>query len=157
MNILSFDQSTTCSGYCLMQDGKYVESGFIDKHQNKDINTRTFEMANAICTKIKEIKPDLVVIEGVQNQSNINTVIQLSRLQGALMFYCFTKKIKIEVLTPSQWRKALHFSMGGKVKRAELKQQGINYIKEHLGIERPEDEAEAVCIGIAANMLYNTK
>ena len=57
MKILSFDQSTNLTGYCLSEGGQYITSGVIDKHKNKDIDSRIQEMGLAICMKIKEYKP----------------------------------------------------------------------------------------------------
>ncbi|MEE1301656.1 MAG: hypothetical protein UHD64_02635, partial [Bacteroidales bacterium] len=62
------------------------------------------------------------------------------------------------ILPPSEWRSVLEFKQGSKVKREQLKEQSINYVKEHLGFDGfSEDRCEACCIGVAANKLYNTK
>ena len=50
-----------------LEDGKYVKSGIIDKSKIADIDTRIGEMGIAICQQIKELKPDLVIIENIQN------------------------------------------------------------------------------------------
>lgn len=155
MVILAFDQSTNVTGYCLTKDGQYIESGVIDKHKNKDTDARIAEMGLSICKKIKEYKPDLCVIEDIQQQSNTRTVIYLARLQGAILLYCASKGISIKILHPSEWRRVLSYSQGAKVKREELKQQSLNYIKEHFGFEKPEDESEAICINVAAQKLFN--
>ena len=65
MKILSFDQSSNLTGYCLF-DGDIIDSGVIDKHKIKDRDIRIAEMSMAIYKKIDEFKPDLVVIENIQ-------------------------------------------------------------------------------------------
>ena len=158
MKILALDQSTRITGHSLFDDGKYVESGVIDKHKIGDADKRIAEMGLEICRKIKEHKPDIVVIEDIQKQSNTKTVIYLARLQGCIILYCASKGIDIKILHPSEWRKVLSYNQGPKVPRAELKEQSINYVKEHLGFDNfSEDRCEAICIGVAANKLYNTK
>lgn len=157
MKILSFDQSTNLTGYCYTEDGKYITSGVIDKHKNKNIDMRIAEMGLAICVKIKEYKPDYVIIEDIQNQSSVKTVIHLARLQGCVILYCASKGIKIEILGPSHWRKVLGYEQGSGVKREELKQQSINFVKEHFGFtDKSDDECEAACINLAAQILFNT-
>ena len=151
--ILSFDQSSNLSGYCLF-DGKIVQSGTIDKHKIKDSALRIAEMSKAICEKIEELKPDCVVIEDIQNQSSIKTVIMLARLQGMILGYCYAHGIETRILTPSQWRSKLGFHLGAGVKRDELKQQAVDYVAETFGTVVDVDQAEAICIAIAAN---NTK
>ena len=148
--ILAFDQSSKKSGYCLIEDGKYVKSGIIDKSKITDIDIRIGEMGIAICQQIKEFNPDLVVIEDIQNQSSISTVVQLARLQGFILGWCYVKHIKTEIIRPSEWRKILGFKQGAGVKRQELKEQGLNYIKTKYNMELSEDEAEACCIADAS-------
>lgn len=150
MKLLAWDQSSKKSGFCLIEDGKYVKSGIIDKSDIADIDTRISEMGIAICQQIKEFNPDLVVIEGIQNQSSISTVVSLARLQGFILGWCYVKHIKTEIIGPSGWRKVLGFKQGAGVKRHELKAQGLNYIKTKYGMELSEDEAEACCIGDAS-------
>ena len=158
MRIFACDQSTNLTGISLFDNGEYVESGVIDKHKIKDTDKRIAEMGLDICKKIKEYKPDIVVMEDIQKQSNTKTVIYLARLQGCIILYCASKGIDLKILHPSEWRKVLSYNQGPKVPRAELKQQSIDYVKTHLGFDNfTEDQCEACCIGIAANKLYNTK
>lgn len=158
MKILAFDQSTNLTGVALFDNGEYVDSGVIDKHKTRDADTRIAEMGLAMCRKIKEYAPDCVVIEDIQKQSNTKTVIHLARLQGCVILYCASKGIDLKVLHPSEWRKELSYKQGPKVTRSELKEQSINYVKEHLGFDTfTEDQCEACCIGMAANQLYNIK
>ena len=150
MKLLAWDQSSKKSGWCLIEDGKYVKSGVIDKSKITDIDTRIGEMGIAICQQIKESAPDIVVIENIQNQSSISTVVSLARLQGFILGWCYVKHIKSEIIGPSEWRKILHFKQGAGVKRQELKEQGMNYVKDRYGMSLSEDEAESCCIADAS-------
>ena len=154
MKVISFDQASITTGYSIFEDGQYVDSGIITKSNKIPIIDRIPQMATTICEKIKESKSDVVVIEGVQTQSNQRTVIDLARLQGGIMMWCSVKNIPLHILTPTEWRKILNYKMGPKVPRAELKQQSLNYVKEHFGLDNiSEDRAEAICIGAAASTL----
>lgn len=155
--VLSVDQSTRCTGYSFFSDGEYVESGIIDMNKSKlETNERSFEMAKAIWRIIKQYKPEHLILEDVQLQNNnAKTMIILARLAGMVIGYAEAHKVKTHILLPSQWRAQLHYAQGSKVKRAELKQQSLDYVKEHLGLDLPEDEAEAVCEGIAAHKIFN--
>lgn len=150
MKLLAWDQSSKKSGWCLLEDGKYVKSGIIDKSKIADIDTRIGEMGIAICQQIKELNPDLVVIENIQNQSSISTVVSLARLQGFVLGWCYVKHIRTEIIGPSEWRKLLKFKQGAGVKRQELKEQGINYVKTKYNMVLSEDEAESCCIADAS-------
>lgn len=154
--ILCLDQATRKSGWSLFIDGGYAGSGIIDLSKSElDTYERSFEMAKELWAVIKKNKPEILIIEDVQNQSNTNTVIILSRLQGMIIGYAEAHGVKTYILLPSQWRKALGFIQGPKVKREALKQQSINYVKEHYGIDASEDEMEAIAINAAAHKIYN--
>lgn len=43
------------------------------------------------------------------------------------------------------------------MKRAELKQQSIDYVRTHFNIVATEDECEAICIGVAASKKYESE
>lgn len=153
--VLSLDQSTRLSGYCYLENGQYVDSGVVDMSKSKlETDKRSFEMAKELWKIIKKYKPEILVIEDTQQQNNIKTVITLARLQGMIIGYAEAHKINVHILLPSQWRAALSYSQGPKVKRAELKQQSIDYVKKNLGLDLQEDEAEAVAEGIAAHKIY---
>lgn len=154
--VLVFDQSTRCTGWSCFISGQYIESGIIDMSKSKlETDVRSFEMAKAIWKIIKNYKPDHIVLEETQQQSNVKTVIILSRLQGMILGYAAAHGVKTHIVQPSKWRAVLKFVQGPKVKRAELKQQSIDYVKEHLGVELPEDEAEACAMGFAAHKIYD--
>lgn len=152
--ILAFDQSSKLSGYSLFIDNQYSCSGVIDKHNISDPDTRIGEMGIAICKKIKELNPDCVIIENVQAQAGVSTVILLSRLQGFILGWCYVHHIDVKLIGPSQWRSELHFKQGAGVKRKELKVQSIEYAKDTYGIDATEDECEAICINDGARIKF---
>ena len=154
MRSVSFDQSSNLSGFCLF-DKNIIESGVIDKHKIKDCSLRIAEMSKAICEKIDEFKPDVVVLEGIQNQGSIATVILLARLQGMILGYCYAHGIRAEILGPSQWRSKLKFKQGAGVKRDDLKQQAMDYVLKEFGLEVNVDQSEAVCIAVAADKIFD--
>lgn len=156
MRVLAFDQSTRASGYGYFENGEYIDSGLIDMSKSKlETDVRSFEMAKALWKVIKKYKPEHLILEETQQQSNVKTVIVLARLQGMIIGYAEAHGVKTHILQPSKWRSALGYAQGPKVKRSELKQQSINYVKENLGLDLPEDQAEAVCEGIAAHKIFN--
>lgn len=156
MKILSFDQSTRVSGWSLFENNKYVCSGVVDMSKSElDTAERSFEMAKSLWKIIKKYKPDRLILEETSQQSNAKVLIVLSRLQGMIIGYAEAHGVNVHILLPTQWRKQLGFSQGSKVKRAELKEQSANYIKENYGFNLSEDENEAICINEAAHKIYN--
>ena len=148
------DQSTRITGFSVFEDGKYVKSGVIDLHKIKDTDERSKQMAVEICKLIGNTKPDCVIIEEVQQQTNTSTVIKLARIQGVAIGFCAAHNIDLHILTPTRWRSALGYKQGPGVKREELKQQSLDFVKNNFQLELIEDEAEAVCINEAAHKIY---
>lgn len=158
MCIVSFDQSTRRSGYAVFEDGKYIESGVIDmKNSELETDRRSFEMAKEIWKIIKKYRPNEIIIENIQQQSSPKTVIILARLAGMIIGYAEAHNIHVNILSPSEWRSALKFKQGSGVKRKELKEQSINYVKDKYGLDVSEDECEAICINDAARIKYFTE
>lgn len=156
MKVLATDQATRISGYSLFDNNEYICSGTIDMSKSElDTDERSFEMAKEIWKVINKYKPDILVIENVQKQTSTSTVITLARLQGEIIGYAEAHGVKTYIVSPSQWRKALGFSQGPKVKRKELKQQSIDYVKKNYGIDVLEDEMEAIAINAAAHKIFN--
>lgn len=156
MRVLSMDQSTRVSGWAYFENSEYVESGIVDMSKSKlATHERSFEMAKALWKIIKKYNPDCLVIEDTQQQNNVKTVITLARLQGMIIGYAEAHKVKVHILLPSQWRSALGFAQGPKVKRGMLKQQSIDYVKNNYNLNLSEDEAEAICEGVAAHKIID--
>jgi Holliday junction resolvasome RuvABC endonuclease subunit len=153
--VIAFDQSTKISAYSVFVSGKYVESGIIDLHKMKDTSERIRAMGVELGKTIEKYSPDVVVIEEVAQQSNPLTLKLLARIQGVIIGFCAAHNIETYILEPSKWRSTLHFKQGSKVKREELKQQSIDYVKNVYGLELSEDSCEAICINEAAHKIFN--
>ena len=155
MRVLSLDQSTRVTGWSLFEDGQYVQSGVIDLHKITDTDERSKQMGLEICKTIECHNPSIVIIEEVQQQSNVSTVIKLARIQGVAIGFCAAHNIDLHILTPSRWRAALKYKQGPKVKREELKQQSRDFVKNTFGLTiKSEDENEATAINEAAHRIY---
>lgn len=146
---ISFDQSSTATGYCIWLDGQYQSHGLINHKKIKEADLRFDAMSKDIVALLNEIKPQVVTIEDTALQTNAKTLKDLSQLQGVIIGYCLSHDISFSIYSPSKWRSLLQFNTGSGIKRPQLKQQAMDYVYEHFGINATEDEAEAICIGAA--------
>lgn len=154
MKVIALDQSSKKTGWSSYVDGKYIESGVIDKHKIADIDIRIGEMGIAICKKIAEENPEIVVLEDIQSQGSISTVVSLARLQGFILGWCYVHGVKTQIMRPSEWRAVISFRQGPGVKRAELKAQSIGYVLDKFGLDCSDDESDAICMNDAAHKKY---
>ena len=150
---ISLDQSTKLTGYCVWRNGEYETSGLIDC-QKTDPLFRFDEMVKKIFKILDDYEPVVVYIEDTAMQRNAKVLKELSQLQGSIIGYCVTHEIDIHIIKPSEWRKELGFEQRRGIKRPELKQQCFDWVKENLGIEKSEDEVEAIGIGAAVLKKY---
>lgn len=148
--VLSLDQASKDTGFA------YFEGGFLKSHgvltiDEKDAPApeRIHAMSELIYECINKYAPDFVIMEDVQNQGNISVVKLLGRLQGVIIGMCFQLGIGYRIMTPSEWRKKLNFVQGPSVKRKDLKQQSLDYVKNHFDLKVSDDESDAICIGVA--------
>lgn len=149
MKVLAFDQSTNVTGYSIWESGKLCDYGVIDLHKVKDTGTRFYMMVKEIREVINKRQPDVIVIEDVAQQSNINVMKILAQLQGCIYALGLLSDLPVQTIKPTVWRQTLEFRQGAKVKRQELKERALCYIKENFGLDVIEDVAEAICIGQA--------
>ena len=157
MRILAFDQATKMTGWAVLEDGKLLRYGHISEADVASPAERIRDMFIQIADKIEEDMPDLVVIEAVQHQANAKTMLMLSQLQGMCIGAAYQKDLAVYSPLPVEWRKILNYKQGAHMKRAELKQQSIDYVRTHFDIVATEDECEAICIGVAASKKYESE
>ena len=55
---------------------------------------------------------------------------------------------------PTAWRRQLKFQQGPDVVRSELKKQAQKYALDNFELKVTQDEADAICIGLAAVRKY---
>lgn len=114
-------------------------------------------MVKSVTALLDDYSPTVVYIEDTALQRNVKTLKDLSQLQGVIIGYCKSKNIDIHIITPSQWRKQLGFKQGSAIKRQDLKNQCFDWVKDNLGIEKSEDEIEAIGIGAAVLKMFQNK
>lgn len=158
MRILAFDQASVITGWALFEDGELAESGEFNLKKVKDIEERHRQMDLCLVSLMESKQPDLVVIEDIflsGRVMNVQTVMRIAFSRGLIVGWCHVHNIAIERSLPTAWRRILNFRQGKNVGRKELKQQALDYLKEHFNMETThEDQADAICIGHATVLKY---
>ena len=146
---VSCDTSTNNSALTLFVNGQYKEHVLINKSKIKDTFFRMNEMIKDIYKQLDKWKPNTVWIEHPQGHgSNVDMVGKLCEVLGAVRAWCLSHNCEYNEISPSQWRKYAGIQQG-KLKRAELKQASIDYIKKKLGIDEGDDVADSIALGYA--------
>lgn len=147
--LIALDESTTCTGYAVFDDGTLIEHG-IFSFKSKDVLERVSLIMEEIEELIKNYKPDNMVIEDVQITMNAATAKSLLGLQFMIEVYAHRNNISCETYRTTKWRKILGLSNSRSLDRKAKKQETIDYVKDKYGIEiLKDDESDAIAIGTA--------
>lgn len=153
VKVLAFDTSTKKTGWALFINGKYAESGLIDLSKNKNVEERIKKMCLTITTLIFDKSPDHVVIEELPSTRNADTVRKLSRIIGAVYYYCISKNIDYTEMSCDAWRGTVGIknSRGGKVKIDSMDRVLQKY---KLDVDDNEADAINICDAYCINHNY---
>lgn len=148
MKILAFDQATRFTGVSLVEDNQVVYYELINTSKISKLQFKISFIKNRMLQLINEYKPDKIVFEDVQYQSNQKTFKILSKLLGNLEVAALECGYECGVIPVTTWRGILGFPKGN---RKESKNNAINYIKNININIKYDDVAEAICIALAVS------
>ena len=105
--------------------------------------TKDFTISKVV---VEEVRP-----EGGYGVGNLKTHRALMWLQAAVAFWIHDDKFPLDIdyIYPSSWRATLGIKNGRGIKRMTLKEADIEFVKNKYGIVVNDDEADAICIGLA--------
>ena len=141
LNLIAFDQSTTATGWCIMdqETSEIIRYGVIKPVG--ETNHRIRETVKKCIYLCDHFQTTFVFIEGIQIQKNPKVYEILAKLQGTLEICLEEKGYIVNVVKAPEWRKRV----GTKNKnRALVKQEAINLVDTIYQIQPSEDECEAI-------------
>lgn len=143
LKLIAFDQSTTATGFCIMEMGtaRIIESGVVIPNKNDETIDRIIYTIKRCLNLVRTHEVAFVFIEGVQNQRNPKVFEVLAKLAGSLEIMLYESGYFVNVVKASEWRK--NVGIKGR-KRADVKKEAIEMVKELYGLEVSEDESEAI-------------
>ena len=151
--ILSFDTSSSSSGWAFFIDGRFYKYGVIDLKDNKDTNTRMKEMVSEIYKIIDYYSPAIVTIETPVVVRNPQVQRILTTIFGSVYGKCVEMKIDFYDLRPTEWRKLIDSGKKPR-KRNELKEWSKQKVLELFNLNVNDDIADAILIGQAYINMY---
>ena len=141
--VLALDTSSNKTGWALFINGKYAESGVIDLSKNKNAEDRIKKMCFSVTTLIFDKSPDDVVIEQMPSTRNADTTRKLSRIIGAVFYYCLSNNINYTEISCPTWRKLVGIKNSN---RKKVKSDSINRVLQKYKLDINDDEADAINI-----------
>lgn len=168
MRYVGIDASSSCSGICLFEDKKLVDSTKVKSDKGNGFREASCQMIERVTPIILEYKPDIIYMEDVPtftrqggNGGNIlQPLIALGSVQG--IFYLELQHrlgYKIEFLDLTAWRQGLGFLNGSSTERNRdhQKDKAVKFANEMFGLDLyyqlgkksvkdEDDRAEAICL-----------
>lgn len=153
MNILAIDNALALSGWAVYADDKLFKYGTFKTNSTDSLGARLNEIKRCIFDLLERYNIDWVYFEDCQNQSNRNlqTYSKLSMVKGIIFYTLYNAAMPCDCLSPATWRSILNKEFKIKFGRSRKDQKAAakNFVKEYFDIEVSEDEADAICIGLA--------
>ena len=148
LKLIAFDQSTTATGWCVMEmkTARIIESGVILPKKNDETIDRITYTIKRCLNLVRTNEIAFVFIEGVQVQKNPRVYEVLAKLAGSLEVMLYESGYLVNVVKASEWRKRV--GIKGR-KRADVKKEAIEMVKELYDLEATEDECEAILMARA--------
>ena len=151
MIVLSLDQAAVTTGWALFENNKLINKGSFTIKKTLPIEVRLWQiqqsLLDVIYKNLNDRNPDIIVFEGIQQQSNVETFRKLAMVQAAILLLCYDLGIKYVIYSPSEWR-AINGGGYGR-KREEQKNAAILKAKEWYQVDVDSDIADAINIGHA--------
>ena len=168
MRHVGIDASSSCSGICLFEDKKLIDSTKIKSDRGMGFREASCQMIERVTPIILEYKPDIIYMEDVPtftrqggNGGNIlQPLVALGAVQG--IFYLELKYrlgCEIEFLDLTAWRQGLGFLNGSATERNRdhQKDKAIKFVNEMFGLDLyyqlgkksvkdDDDQAEAIAL-----------
>ncbi|GBD76639.1 hypothetical protein TEHN7126_2338 [Tetragenococcus halophilus subsp. halophilus] len=141
MNLIAFDQSTTATGWCVMEMSSSKIIGYGVIRPTGVTNERVRITVKKCMTLCKQFDVAFVYIEGIQVQRNPKVYEILAKLEGTLEICLEEKGYFVNIVKAAEWRKRI----GIKNKKRDLvKAEAIGMVKDLYELEPSEDECEAI-------------
>lgn len=147
---LALDQSTKLTGYAIFDDNVLIKYGCLSI-KGKEAVERVIKTREAVSKLIETWKPDRVVVEDIQLQTEegegtkgVLTYRILAGLLGVLEAFFFENKIQYSTANISTWRNCQQIK--GK-NRKERKANAQLRVKKCYDVDVTDDEADAILIG----------
>ena len=149
--LISFDTSTSSTGYAIYISGKLHRYDLIDFKRIKNTDGRIKEMILKIYEIIETEKPQIIVAEMTVVTRNAQAQRNLTMILGAIQGKCLENNIFFSLLRPTEWRKLVNNEKEKLPrKREELKQWSKQKVSDILGINDINDDiSDAILIGQA--------
>ena len=143
--LLSLDPSTSSCGWAIFKNGTLYKSGQIHPRASLSVQKRICFVSDRLDRLIDDNGVTEVMSEDIYYGGLVDVYESLAMLKGVIYYICNSKKIKIEYVLPSIWKS--YFKIARRDTK-EGKRLAIELCRKKTGKKYPEDESEAILVGM---------
>ncbi len=161
MRIMGIDPGTATTGYGIVDikkssEPQVIEWGLIETEKNGDIEKRLNIIYKVASKLIKNIKPDIFVMEKVFFATNAKTVISVGQAQGVLLLAASKAKIKVIEYAPGTIKKTI--TGDGRAKKKDIQKSLRKMLGNHVRSKKHQkthfdDAADAIAVALTHAIL----
>lgn len=148
IRILTLDQATHQTGFCVLDKdtNEFVAFGTVKANKKKETSLRIHDISRWVKKAITEYKPDMIIIEDIQFQSNNKVYKTLAQLQGVLIDTCIEENVPYKIVPSVTWKRRTGIHQ---TNRKEDKKMSIAMASKAVGEQVHEDTADAICMALS--------
>ena len=150
MVILGIDPGTATIGYGIIETTRYQAHyracGVLQTNSGVILSDRLLEIGQDVSTLLKEVKPDLCVVEQLFFFRNVTNAMSVAQARGVILYQIAYASLKLLELTPLQMKKAIT----GLGQASKIQVGTMIKTMLHLdAIPTPDDAADALGLALA--------
>ena len=157
MIYLALDQALNTSGWAIFYNSDLEKFSTFSTKSSSPIEERLWTIWNKLDELYGQYNFDYIFFEDIQHQANMETYKKLAFCQAIILVWCYYNNKEYIILSPSHWRSLLkeNYKINFGKSRAEQKKAAQQLIEQQYNLKVTQDEADAICIGIAGIIEYN--
>lgn len=141
--IIALDNATHITGWAIFDNKELVSYGKYTT-KNSDTSDRILEMGDWLTNLLEKWEPNTIILEDIQQQSNVSTFKVLAKLQGVLEYIAKKNDVEYYIISPSTWKS--HAGVQGK-SRADQKRSAQLIVTRLYNLQATQDESDAILLG----------
>lgn len=156
MIYLALDQALNTSGWAIFNNSNLEKFSTFSTKSSDPIEKRLAQIWDELKKIHLSYHFEFIFFEDIQHQANLETYKKLAFCQAAVLLWCQFHNIDYIILSPSHWRSVLkeHYKQSFGKTRPEQKKAAQQLVKQQYDISVTQDEADAICIGMAGIKEY---
>ena len=154
--LCGIDASTSATSISFFEDGIFKDYKLIQI--NKKEKPTQWDRLNPMIKNILDVlelyQPNIIYQEDSWKGKNIDTLKCLTNIIGSVRGWAIKNDCEFYTLTPAAWRSKVGIQKY-EAERSDLKNAGIQFVKEKYNIDVPTDDvSDSILVGLAGLKTY---